>query len=73
MKKMLLVIIVLITSSFCVSGCGKSAQEKHKEALNDAYENLEREEQQLEKQQREYDDLNNKIDNIKKRQNRLSN
>ena len=73
MKKTLLIFIVLLTSSFCLCGCGKSAQEKHREALRDAEENYERESEELEKRQREYDDLKNKLDNIKREQDRLSN
>ena len=71
--KKLLFIPLIACLSVTLFGCGKSKQEKHQEALDDAQQEYNQAVDDLEDQQREYNNLQRDLDELDKEYDALDN
>ena len=67
------VLLLIVCISMALFGCGNSAQEKHREELNEAQEEYNDAVDDLEKKQQEYDDLQRDLDNLQREYDALDN
>lgn len=71
--KRISVLLLIVCMSMVLFGCGKSAQEKHREELNEAQEEYNDAKDDLEEKQQEYDNLQRDLDNLEKEYDALDN